>query len=130
MSDSKAIEFNADERAQQRQQSKIHIGGQSFRPRKRTADVMKEWVEASPDPQEDRRRPEEMTKEELAESAYTQGGVFAQLAVLLETSEGERTTEDFLRSQLDVEDAVDLLVMLMPKAEGAPEGNPSTPAAA
>lgn len=127
MTGSKKIEFDADARSQERKESEITIGGKKFRPRAKTSRVMREWIEASPDPATFRQEAEDLTKEQMLEQ---QGMLHKQIAVLIEDEEGAAAEPDFLEEHLDVEDAGDLLGMLMPSGEQeAAAGNASGPAA-
>jgi hypothetical protein len=98
--------FNADERAAVRAQREIIIGGQTFHPRKRTMQMMAEWSDATPNADE-AQDPDRDPMDNFRD-------VFKQLRVFLVNDEHEVPDQEFLESELDVEEAVDLLISLQP----------------
>jgi hypothetical protein len=98
--------YDADARAKKRTESKIVIGGREFFPRKKSMQMMGEWNEVAP-------------KAEVAEDPDRDPmenfrDVYKQVQVFVQDSEGGRPDLEFLEAELDVEDAVDLLMILQP----------------
>lgn len=106
---SRTITFDADARAKARaEQSAITIGGREFRPRRKTADVMRAVLAF--DPPSD------------ADPDAQVGAVGSQIAALIADGDGESPPAEFLAEHLDFEDAAELLGELL--GTGSAEGKP------
>lgn len=105
----RTITFDADSRAKARaEESVITIGGREFRPRKKTADVMRDLLALDP--------PEDATPDQQV------GAFVPQIAILLADTTGDSPPVEFLAEHLDFEDAGELLGELL--GAGSAEGKP------
>jgi hypothetical protein len=119
--------FDADKKSQKRLDKTITIGGQLYRPVKKTGAVVKEILEIEgkvppPQPDEDGNLdPGEMRQW----SIDIVDNLYEQLSVLLVTADGENGSSggqspdpDELSEALDLEEAQELREFLMPSSPG------------
>lgn len=107
------VGFDADAAAKKRGEQNIVIGERQFHARKKTAEVMDEWIDVTPDtpPKKDEDAPQ--SKDEMKANIEN---VFKQVAVLIADDQGETPEVDFLRAELDIEEANAILERLSPPA--------------
>lgn len=99
--------YDADAKAKARAQSTITVGGTKFHPRKRTMQMMAEWDEVSPTAEQMRDRD--------GSAMQNFEDIYKQVRVFMSDENNERPDLEFLKEHLDIEDAVEILVMLQPE---------------
>ena len=117
--------FDADKKAQEREEGLVKIGGQEFHPRRRSVEMMDEWLKAAP---ESGLSAEEFEKLAEEDRLVIFRSLVQQLVVLLRDAQDKAPTEEMLRASLDVEDGFELLSLLTPDmgTEEARLGNSET----
>ena len=118
--------YNADEKQKERAQAEYTIGGRVFVPAKKTRALMKDLMASQPKPQADR---DDNDPEAAAESIDV---LYAQIKALLRDKEtNEPPADEVLDEELDMEDAGEIVAVLMPNpTPDTPQGPPvaATPA--
>jgi hypothetical protein len=105
--------YNADAKAEERRKQEIVIGGQTFRPRKKTMALLDDWNQVSP-------QAEDVTAEGR-DPLENFRDVYKQVRVFLSDDENQQPEIEFLYENLDLDDAVELLMKLQPTLGGEAE---------
>jgi hypothetical protein len=108
--------YDADGESAARREAVIKIGGKELHPRPKTGEVMEEFMTAAPE------KPDNET--ETQEALRGIATIYAQLSVLLVDENDEPVDADWLKGELDIEDATELANKLMPQEEGRPQTSP------
>lgn len=113
------LTFDADARSRE---SVVTINGRQFRPRKRTADIVRQLIEmeAETAPKGDDGKP----LSDQDDALWNMRQVNRQIALMIvDADTGKAPTAKFLEDNLGIDEAVDLLLTLMGTDKATPAGN-------